>query len=391
MLDLVYRDLGLNMLRVWVGSGEDTSPAQMKKEFYANYVDNGMLREIANRGVSALLLAPKRGETKPTETMRDYAIRLAEFIRGIRDERSVVISVTGIANEPAGFTPAQLAEAARWLRIELDSRDLREVGIIGPEWASADKYLDAVVDAMKADAGTWAGLRGIASHSYNMGARPAAASRIIGTGKEYWQTEAGKHTLRRGNDEQPGNSAEAATVAARFLNDMNHMVTHWFWAIGVHIHDPHPFGDAGQELVRPDNRSGGLKISTKYYYLKQLLATFEKGAVFREAASSLEQGMVWTYGRKPAIVAAAAQNPDGTWAIGVTNTSGIVSMPISSYHSDATYRVTIRMPEAANGRFAVMRSNATLQIAREADVAMVDGEVAVVVRPQELVTIRSLR
>jgi hypothetical protein len=41
--------------------------------------------------------------------------------------------------------------------------------------------------------------------------------------------------------------------------------------------------------------------------------------VFRDSQSTLEGDMTWTYGKKPRLTAAAAQNPDGSWAIGLVN------------------------------------------------------------------------
>jgi len=391
MLDMVYRDLGVDVLRLWLPYSETASLEALKTNFYAGYLDNGMLAAIQSRGPKTLLLAPARGETAPSETMQSYATRVAQFISDVFAERGVKIAVTGIANEPAGFTPQQLADAARLLRSELDSRGLQDVGIVGPEWASADSHLLRALDAMKADAQAWAALRGIASHSYNMGATKAVVSRIADTDKEYWQTEAGKQTLVRGTDEQPGNDSEAATVAARFLSDMNHLVTHWFWFIGVNVYDPHPFGDAGQELVRPDNSTGLLKVSTKYHYLKQLVGqTFDRGAVFRSATSLSEGDMVWTYGQKPSITAAVAQNPDGTWAIGIANTTGVESnSSLSRYYAPATYKVVIKLPERTNGTFTVLRSSATRSLAREPNLVAQDGELTAIVGARELVTLRA--
>lgn len=391
MLDLVYRDLPVSTLRVWLRYKETATLDELKAAFYAGYVDNGMLAAIRARGVKQLLLAPARGETAPVESMQSYTRRVAQFIKDIELERGVRIDVTGIANEPAGFSAAQLAEAAWRLRAELDARGLQRVGVIGPECASADACMTRAIDAMKADPAVWAALRGIASHTYNMGANDAIANRIAGTGKEYWQTEAGKQTMWRGTEEELGNDAEASTVAARFLSDMNHLVTHWFWFMGVQVYDPHPQRDGGQELVRPNNSTGGIKIFTKYYYLKQLLTqTFDRGAVFRQATSMQERDMGWTYGQKPAITVAAARNPDGSWGIGVVNTTGIPDNSISEYYPAATYEVTIQLPPQAPLRFALSRSSATASLQSEGEMmANAARQIKVVVRSHELVTLRS--
>ncbi len=47
---------------------------------------------------------------------------------------------------------------------------------------------------------------------------------------------------------------------------------------------------------------------------------FDVGAVFRHSTSSLgDPEMTWTYGKKPQLIAAAARNADGTWAVGLAN------------------------------------------------------------------------
>ena len=58
MADLIYRDLRANVLRLWVQSGPEHSVAAMKAAFYADYVDNGVIDLITQRGVTTLLLAP---------------------------------------------------------------------------------------------------------------------------------------------------------------------------------------------------------------------------------------------------------------------------------------------------------------------------------------------
>ncbi|MCD6681940.1 MAG: hypothetical protein LT102_15055 [Burkholderiaceae bacterium] len=389
MLDLVFRDLGMTIARLWVPSAESETLSGMKSKFYSGYVDNGFLGELRIRGVTTFLLAPARGESAPTESMMDYVARIAQFIQDVKEERGVAIQVTGIANEPAGFSPAQLAEAVRELRRELDQRGLSNVGIIAPECASTDACMSRAVDAMKQDSETWNSIQGIASHTYNMGANRAMVDRVIGTGKEYWITEVGRGTPSNGRDEQPGNAPEASVLAARFLNDMNHMVTHWVWFIGVGAWDPHFHKDSGQVLVRPDNTSGGLKIHTKYYYFKQLLSTFDQGSVFRSSSSSLFGTMEWGYGQKPGLVAAAAKNPDGSWGVAVTNITGVENSRVAWYHPAATYKVTIELPIAERLRFGVVRSNATELLVPGTDLWTNDGAITVVLRPNELITARS--
>src|SRR5206468_4250255 len=111
-----------------------------------------------------------------------------------------------------------------------DRRGLRSVKIIAPEDASADGVLYDTLDALKADAAAWHALDGIASHSYNMAATEEAARRIAGGDKTYWMTEAGDN-----GPEAPGDAHRAASLASRFLSDMNHRVTHWVHFLGFDV------------------------------------------------------------------------------------------------------------------------------------------------------------
>ena len=138
MFDQVFAGLHMNLLRLWAEADANRTVAQMKADFYRTYVDGGVIADARKRGVTTLLLAPARGEKPPTEPISEYARKLAEFIQGVKAERGIRINVTGIANEPDGFKPAQMAEAVRVLRQELDARSLKDVQIIAPEWASAD-------------------------------------------------------------------------------------------------------------------------------------------------------------------------------------------------------------------------------------------------------------
>jgi hypothetical protein len=385
----VYGELGMNWLRLWVASGNDQDVASMKTLFYKGYIDNGYLDILRAAGVKKLLLAPARGESPPAESMQSYAGKIAQFIYDIRQERGVKIDVTGIANEPAGFSAGQLNEATRALRAELNARGLGEVGIVSPECASPDGCAVKAIAAMKTDSATWPGLQGIATHSYNMGANASIEDLILGTGKEYWITEAGR-ALPRLVDEDPGDMAEAAGTAARFLNDMNHSVTHWFWFIGIGHYDRHPAKDSGQVLGRPNDQTGGIKLNTKFYYLKQIRATFELGANFYPTNSVQEKRMNWGYGQKPAITAAVARNPDGSWGIGVVNTTGIPDSSIAKFHPGAAYRVELRLPKEALGlSYQVYRSLSGGIFKWKVLAAPQGAVVELLVQPLELITLRS--
>ena len=127
------------------------------------------------------------------------------------------------------------------------------------------------------------------------------------------------------------------------------------------------------------------------------------GAAFRRPTSSMDKLMVWSYGRKPRVTVAAAENPDGTWAVGLSN---YTHTPVSEdardfYKQNAGYpteafEVDLGIDElsgAGTVEFAVTRSGPDGDAMREAagagTVTMRDGRVKLQVHPLELVTLRS--
>jgi hypothetical protein len=230
-----------------------------------------------------------------------------------------------------------------------------------------------------------------------MAANHPVENLITGTGKQYWMTEAGQ-ALPLSYDEQPGNTAEASTVAARFLSDMNNAVTHWMWFIGIGHYDSHPNNDSGQYLARPNDATGGIKYNSEYYYLKQLRAVFKLGAVFREAidpsgARKFERRMTWGYGQKPAITVAMAKNPTGFWGIGIVNTTGLTNDGEDAiFNPTNNYQVTVKVPTQAFRKiFQVYRSrsNGLGYDNAERVTANQYGSLTVRVAPRELVTLQS--
>jgi O-glycosyl hydrolase len=203
MFDQVFGDLHMNVLRLWVGTNPTRTVAQMKERFYKTYVDNGIIADAQKRGVTTLLLAPARGEKPPTEPMSEYVRKLKDSISDVKAERGIHINVTGIANEPDGFKPEQLAEAVRVLRRELDAADLKDVQIIAPEWANGDDAALRAIAGIKADPAAWAALRGIATHSYNMAATPKFPKTIAGT-EAVLADRGGRHRQRGRGGRQSG-------------------------------------------------------------------------------------------------------------------------------------------------------------------------------------------
>lgn len=405
----MWSDLHFNTLRLWVNLNE-FSPTPGEKtvsEFKARYIDSGVVADAKRHGVTTLLLAPENlppymavptsdGRALKADAAEAYAEVVASFIITLRDQAGVVIDVTGLQNEPNDkdhFSDAQLVVIAKRLRQQLDAGGLKQVRIIGPENGSVDGTFYSAVDALHADPEAWKALSAIASHSYNMGATADADRRK--DGKEYWMTETSDN-----GPEVAGDAHRAATLASRYLNDMNHGVTNWIHFLGFETDDPN---DNATRIISLKPDGSGWTAFTKYEYYRQLSSAFLPGAVFRHSTSSLDGDMTWTYGKKPRLNAACARNADGTWSLGLSNYTapGFVEQGDSGkWEIDqegrpaTTCAVTVHIDDlakAGNVTLDVWRSSQSGMNAAPGQVAMHDGTVTIEVAPFELVTLRSIR
>lgn len=411
---LLYHDLHLKTLRLWYDPATASpAPGKLDVSSFANaYLKSGMIADARKNGVTTFLLAPDHVPPYMLQNPADhssrirndqigaYAALLAEIMRQV-NAQGAGLNATGIANEPPWFDAAQMVIAVKDLRIELDKRGLRKVMVVAPENSNNDGSTDAYLRALKADTTAWQSLEGIATHSYNMAARPEEAEIVAGTNKEFWITEAGGGGMALPTSEQPVDGMEAASMASRFLNDMNYCVTRWVWFIGVMdvTHYPVDF-DNVQRLIefQPDRPTDWYLPLLKYYYLRRLSQTFEVGTVFRQSQSSLESGMTFTYGKKPRLTAAGGRNPDGTWGLALSNFTSNTFIENTQLNKDnsgftaQSFTVTVRVPElakAGNVLFRLTRNSETLRDIDEGTAIMHNGTLTVSIAPLELVTLRS--
>lgn len=401
MAHLLWHDARLRSVRLWIHPGEEPV------SYYVDgYIGTHKLPDAIAAGATDLILAPDRMPPSMNDGhgfIRDdaipqYAALLADFIAQFQAKTGILINYCGVLNEPNDRpvkpSNAQWPVLIKALRAALDARGLHTVGIVAPESANCGADAYAVVDSIHADPVAWKDLQGIATHSYNNAATEDMAR--FAQGKAYWITEAGGVT---GTGEAAGDNLQAASAASRFLNDVNHSVTHWQYFIGFEQADPR---DNTQRILKYDIAPFRLTLLQKFFYLKQITQAFDIGAVFRHSLSSLNGEMTYTYGKKPQLNAAAARNPDGSWAIGLSNYTSPsfldaddpkdFVMHNSGYHA-RILAVTVRVPELAQVkslRFAVYRSRSRPGAAPMEYAVMHRGILTVpTVGPLELVTLRS--
>ena len=413
---LLYHDLRLQTLRLWYDPAT-ASPAPGKLDvsgFAASYLQSGLIADARRNGITTLLLGPDHVPPYMLQDPADhssrirndqigaYAALLAEIIRQV-NAQGAGLDATGVANEPPWFDPAQMVTAVKALRVELDKRGLRKVMIVGPENPNNDDVTDDYLKTLKADPAAWQALEGIATHSYNMASRPEEAAMVAGTSKEFWITEAGGGGISLPPSEPPVDGLNAASMASRVLNDLNHRVTRWVWFIGVMDITHYPVdNDNVQRLIefQPDRPADWYLPLLKYYYLRRLSQTFDPSAVLRQSSSSLEGDMTYTYGRKPRLNAAGGRNPDGTWGLALSNFTSNAFLQDTQQNKDNSgfppqnFTVTIRIPELANAGdvpFHVTRNSDTLRDIDEGIVTLHNGALTLSIAPLELVTLRSER
>ncbi|MBW4557542.1 MAG: hypothetical protein KME59_16695 [Trichormus sp. ATA11-4-KO1] len=408
---LVCTDIKFKIVRLWFNPSQYAPEPGVEDNsaFLKSFVNSGFISDALVNGCNTLLLAPTgipaymgpssgRGYIRDSQ-VKNYAALLADFIYKVKQENGVTIHATGVLNEPNDrpikFSDEQWPVIIKNLRKELDNRGLKDVKIIAPELANADAVADRVIKAIKQDPEAWEVLDGISTHSYNMAARPSISNLIEGTDKEYWMTEAGTN-----GPEEPGDALNAAAAATRFLNDMNHRVSHWIWFIGHASADPK---DNATRLIRYSFDPFRYDIFQKYYYFLQLSKTFDLGAVFRKSVSSLDGNMTWTYGKKPRITVASAKNPDGSWGIAVSNFTDDrfeVTLPNGYKVSNPQggraaedFAVTVFVEELAQAGDKTMRmyrSNSNVNNVYVGDAVMRRGKVTIPnVRSLDLITLRS--
>lgn len=401
MANMIWRDSRFRSVRLWIHPG-----AEPVSYYVDGFFKTGKLQAVMAAGGTDLLLAPEylpadmndgKGYIKETDIPR-YANILADFILDFKKQTGILINHSGILNEPndrpVKFSDAQWPRMIKAFRQALDARGLKMVKIIAPESANCSEDAYRVVDSIHSDPTAWRALAGIATHSYNNAATEAMAGRSLGQ-KPYWMTEASDI-----GPEASGDALRAASVASRFLNDINHGVTHWMHFIGFEEADPK---DNATRIIAYNASPFRITRFQKYAYYKQLSQTFDVGAVLRHSTSDKEGEMTYTYGKKPRINAAVAKNPDGTWAIGLSNYTAPSFSDAedpknfelhNSGYSAKTFRITVRIPELAKRkkmRFAVRRSNSNVNNVALQNVIMQNGVVVVQnVQPLDLITLRSL-
>lgn len=380
---LLFDELDMRIFRIWYAPGR---PEEVRDIYQAN----GMIDSALAGGVTELLLGPGHYDGDPD----NHARLMAADVQIMREEWGIPITATGVVNEPDAedwkiVPPEDYVPLALAMRRELEAVGHGDVTILGLEFASADDAPVRWLDIVGANPAALAAFDALATHSYNMAATQELGERARRLGKQYWMTEAGGGMI--------DGSAEfdydfAATVGARFLNDLNNGVTHWVWFLAV--------GEGTQDVYQKLVMCAGLcRVPDRiyknygYHYIKQITEAFPVGTVLRNVTSDLAgfERLEYTYGQKPPLNAAAGLRPDGRYVIGVVNdTPGVDVGPLTSWDQPANFEVTIELPELAGVdrlEFDLCRTNPKMQVRCGSTAVAENGVVTLPVTSLELLTL----
>jgi hypothetical protein len=390
--DLVVRDLGMRYNRIWISDLDTRTVDQAVSSFVSVYINSGQISEFAKRGVTHTIVTPAMGPRPPAD-IPAYMQKIADILFRLRRDHNVNIYATTFTNEPENWPVNDIFNAMKILRDRLDARpETASILLLGAEMPNSDQRTRNVLNLLRDDP-VWQRIHGVSSHSYSNGGNDWTTPVL--DDKPWWQTESSE----LGN-EQLGDDVRGVKNASRFLNDMNHLITHWFYFIGF-MDSPNSDTDRGAKLIAWNPDTNQNLIFLKYHYLKRLTETFEPGAVFRRTTNpnrvrNQPASMQWKDPEKPATNAAVARNQDGSWAIGITNNTGLPAYANDTFRATQHYNTRINIPElasAGNITFNVWRTSAANVKESLGTVTMVNGVINLggtrVLNPRDLITLRS--
>lgn len=439
MYDLIYQDLpGLNTLHFYSPSDRHHNdppddPLGLDYVLYrfgnrytqtsGNPPSSALTEALARGQIDNLLYTPSHYEIPddgqdikngawprdiPGESADDYAERVAQAVYLLRQiPYNVRVNAVSIANEPSpsvqnkpgvpvmypdgtpSWTPTFTADVVKAIRRELDERGLFDVRIIAAD-SSSPQAMQGMADAIYNDPEAWKSLDATSCHNYEMLTPEKQVLRK--RDKEWWMTEFSVSS----SGEAAENEDKAVAPLARFLQALNHGVERWLFQQGFNaVADlSSTTGTPGAYLMAYDNATSSVVVFLRYYYFKQALSTFDLGATFRKVTSGTEGDMYvanTVSGTIPAINTAAAVNPDGSWGVGIINTTGAVHGN-DIYHPSTTYNVTVTVQELASTgskAFTIYRSKANTHFVNSGTVTFTNGVGSVTIAPKELVCLRS--
>jgi len=370
------------------------------------FIDNNILSDAAKHGVSTILVAGLGSASS-----RVHADTSAFALKKLHDA-GVPINVMGLWNKPntngSGTryrTPETVVTDIKLLHEKMVALGIQDYfKLIAPEtvewWPLAaleqqEKYDyhkgddENYIRAIMADSEALASLSCFAIQSYGKGMTRELRDLVRPTGKEIWTTLSATDAVDHDSDYI--DPVIGPVRCAIMLSDLNLGASRcisWTWQQMIAL--------GYLKGCSPDS----LPLEPTYHFLANLSSALDSGAWLRQCISDPPRPspeMDFNYSREPDIVAASAQNPDGSWTIALLNLTGVHAQHYASYfdpEEGRPYHVTVRIEELATQSkvpFSVRRTRAVAdRIAKDPEITMSKGTLKIEVQPLELAVLRSL-
>ncbi len=415
IVKFLHQDLKIRHIRMWIWmwygceGANDPYCYDYHFPYWADYLEHAM-----KYSDDLVLSFAPTGD--PQGEMRSYANKYVELLarmnKGFAELGLPLVRATGIANEPDvgdNLLPGEVPELTTWYRRLLDANGLDSVKVIAPENSACNWKAYDFVTAVKDNPEAMEALGAFATHSYNESITEEmeriVGDEILSGRKEYWMTEAADDGPEGWYDTE-----QATSVIARFLADVNHLANVWIFFLGNIGERESDWGMDGKTnnritLLLYRKEWNDWRPLLKCWYIKQLNATFDLYCRFRKAHTNLydpdgrwwrreDSTMVWAFGQKAPLYGAVAANPDGSYAIGITNYTGKIDpRPFAQVRGTTVFDATVRVEELADRgeiKLAMHRCDSIEPFIHFVDtITMRNGEFTVTVEPMTFLTFRS--
>jgi len=299
--------------------------------------------------------------------------------------------------------PSWPVEFLKIFKAKLDSAGIENIKLGGPntiEWAPyvdptltgashgygfqpGDNmmYLNAILD----DPEALAILNAIDLQSYGWSHSEEVQNLAMQHGMEQWVALSATDGLNNNN----GDPVLSPVSAANLLANINHGVTHWNYWVWDQI----------------SNFSTG-ELNRRGKVLQHIGKSFQEGALVRKCLSDpyvFSERMFWNFydinnpanNRQPELVAAAAENKDGSFVIGLVNLSGVEAQHFNSkfYATKAkTVDVNLTLEEFQHNEvavFQIQRSDPNGAYSTPGNAYLYKNKLSVSINPQDLLILKA--
>lgn len=392
LTDIEIKPTGGNDIFRTQGVAKKTAMSGVKNlrvQFEGNDADFGSIKEIVIDGNTII----------KTSKIPQYAEMVADYVSILKADYNINIDYLTVFNEPLfHFTPEQLRTVVKEMRKALDKKGLANVKILADEWAEIDEFTLYAWEELLKDKEALDAIDGLSFHSYttnSIGYYKNVEEIFKKAGKEIWMTESSDTDVL--STVPYGDIIQGSNQASRMLNDLNNYVEYWIHFLGTS--NGKLGGGANATFLAGTDSSKEQKAYTRngtYHYYNQILNAFDYGSVFRYCTTQEYGDMSRPRGKKPAINAAFVQNPDGSYAMGIANSTNerIISQGWGKQNENLRsikQNVEIYIEELAGKtvEFEVVRSGKDGFSLSEGTVKAINGKLNITLSDCELVTLRS--